>query len=95
MESPLWLHSDVRNLVVMLLRSHSYRLVPHVRFVHCMYKHPLHACSIQEQVLLMATAVLQQHRKGSLQSFSSIMRNGKIISNEISGSEMREFEIEI
>lgn len=95
MESPLWLHSDVRNLVVMLLRSHSYRLLPHVRFVHCMYKHPLHACSIQEQVLLMATAVLQHHRKGSLQSFSSIMRNGKIISNEISGSEMREFEIEI
>jgi len=39
----------------------------------------------------MATAVLQQHRKGSLQSFSSMARNRKIISNEVSGPEMREF----
>lgn len=56
-----------------------------------MYKHPLHACSISEAHPLMATAVLQLHRKGSLQSFSSITRNGKIVSNETSGSEMREF----
>lgn len=81
----LQLHSDVRNLVVILLGFHSYRHVPHVHFMHCIYKHPIHAYSIP----LMATAILQQDMKGSLQSFSSITRNGKIVSSEISGSELR------
>lgn len=51
---------------------------------------PIVLAVLQTGPLAAATAPLQRRKRG-MQSFSRRTRNGQIVSNEVSGSEMREF----
>lgn len=67
--------------MVMFLKSRPFSLVPHIVML-AVFKNK--SCNGN---CCIATAV----GKEACKAFLSIMRKGKIISNEISGSEMREF----